>query len=47
MVFDFATPNPLGIHLAEPKDHAYLNCYPACRGPPGRKAPTTQGQQKF
>ena len=28
MVFDFATPNPLGIHLAEPKDHAYLNCYP-------------------
>ncbi|MFC2591918.1 MAG: hypothetical protein ACFNYP_04970 [Corynebacterium matruchotii] len=27
MVFDFTAPNPLEIHPARTKDHAYLNCY--------------------
>ena len=36
MVFVFTAPTLLGIHPARTKDHAYLNCYPACRGPPGR-----------
>jgi len=28
MVFIFTAPNPLEIHPAGTKDHAYLNCYP-------------------
>ena len=44
MVFDFAAPNPLGIHLTEPKDHAYLNCYSTgdITGNAGAASTTTQ-----
>ena len=44
MVFDFAAPNPLGIHLTEPKDHAYLNRYSTgdITGNTGATSTTTQ-----
>jgi len=47
MVFQSATPNPLEPARPPRENHAYPIRYPTRRDPPGRKAPTTQGQQKF
>jgi len=47
MVFRIRHLKPLELARLPRENHAYPIRYPTRRYPPGRKAPTTQGQQKF
>jgi len=47
MVFRIRHLKPLELARLPRENHAYPIRYPTRRDPPGRKAPTTQGQQKF